>query len=285
VSSNDGNGSSSGSGGTLGTAGNPAAGSGNPGAGIPACGSATGGACTAATGGSSGCSSTVDCTTYTVTPTSALITDWTDLNPANNGFVQGGSWCAALAAVNDSTITQKWWDDFFGGPFAYPTPPDPCFPTDSGITNYPTGKVENGAYHIFGTLAQYSGFGIWFEKCKVDMSAYGGVQFDIWGNIGVTPATLKFSIFTATNKADTDEPCRPGRGTCTLGSACAYPNMTMTIPATQGTPVVVHWTDLTGGNPDVSPNPKEIWQFQWEWIGATAGTAVDFNLGKITLVP
>jgi hypothetical protein len=124
---------------------------------------------------------------------------------------------------------------------------------------------------------------IWLEKCKVDMSDYLGVEFELWGNVGPT-GTLTFQVFTVENAA-VELGCE-GRGLCTPdtpGGCNVWPSTTITVPATRGTPIRVLWTDLTGGNPHPNVDPTQVKQFQWSMTSQNA--PIDVSLGKISLVP
>jgi hypothetical protein len=145
------------------------------------------------------------------------------------------------------------------------------------------GQVVDEAYRVRGQIQYFGGFLLWLEKCKVDMSDYIGVEFELWGNVGPS-GTLTFQVFTVADAAFV--PTCLGRGTCmpdTPGGCNVWPSTIITVPATRGMPIRVLWTDLSGGNPEPGVNPAEVKQFQWALIDQN--TPVDVSLGRVSLVP
>lgn len=219
-----------------------------------------------------------DCTTV-VTPANPLITDWEDVcttAECSGMFVDSDNWSASPT---------EWWEGFFGGPFAFPlAEPDLCADPTAVAPEYSLSQsVVDGVLVVEGQVQYFGGFGIWLEKCVVDMSAYAGIQFDISGNVGPS-GELKFTVAIDSNATPRDT-CRPNLGTCTDGE-CVQPSTTITVPAEPGTPVTVLWEDFTGGSPSIAVDPSKVYQLQWEFIASTDGEAYDAEvmLDNVTLV-
>jgi hypothetical protein len=148
--------------------------------------------------------------------------------------------------------------------------------------------VMTPALSIKGTVAGYSGFGIWLNQC-VDASSYSGISFTIGGTLG-TPATLMLQA-----KTNTTTPISPTtkHGACVAANPnntyadCWDPVAMVTVPGAAAT-VTIKWTDFSGGKPSATVNPKEILGFQWSfnWAGGDAGVAyaADVTLDDLAFV-
>jgi hypothetical protein len=119
-----------------------------------------------------------------------------------------------------------------------------------------------------GTVAGYSGVGIFFFHC-VDASAYQGVQFTISGDVGNAGSAsdasdagaaanqLSFSV------ANQDDLLTDSGGNCTLGATCNQSTTPVDVTSTP-TLVQIPWSQLMGGNPQVS-DPARVVGIQWSW--------------------
>jgi len=212
----------------------------------------------------------------TVTPTNALITDWKDVNDLGL-FVDNDSF---------SKPGQDWWLGFFGGPYVYPAV-DPC--SKAAPPKYPLEQAVDGVWNVTGTVGTWSGFGLWFAPCMVDLTAYQGISVEVWGNVGET-REVNMSVLTSRDSGPSQ--CMTNVGTCDPGAGtCRSPSKSITVPVTPGEPVTVLWSDLTGGWPSDGVEPNEIiglhWSFQRvEWGGVvTPPFQVDVHVGTIRLIP
>lgn len=234
------------------------------------------------TGGTSGTVDTPNCPApctpkacTTVSPSNALITDWKDVGQ-NGLFVDNDSF---------SNPNPNWWENFFGGPYVYPGV-NPCTNT---YPTYPLTQTTNGVLNVQGTVGTWSGFGLWFAPCTVNLSAYQGLSFTIWGDVG---STGNLTVSVNTSEDSVPNQCNTNVGTCdsTLGN-CTSPSKVIAVPATPGAPIVVKWTDFTDGSPFAGVNPTQIVGINWsfervEWAGTvTPPYPVNVTLGQIQLVP
>lgn len=236
-------------------------------------------------GGTGGASSTSDtpycpgpCTPKvctTVSPSNALITDWKDVGP-NGLFVDNDSF---------SNPNPNWWETFFGGPYVYPGV-DPCTNTTPPS---PLTQSTHGVLNVQGIVGTWSGFGIWLAPCMVDLSAYQGLSFTIWGNAGPT-GKLSFAVNTSGDSPP--DKCNTNVGTCdaTLGN-CRGPSKEIAVPAAPGAPIVISWADLTGGSPVANIDPTQITGLNWSFDRVEWGTTVtppypiNVSVGEIRLLP
>lgn len=160
-----------------------------------------------------------------------------------------------------------------------------------------TSDVTGDNWHISGSVADYSGFGVFFANCtKADLSAYKGITLTISGNAGTSPITM--SVGTAANEitsawleenGGTDVVPNFGRCTPTTGQydgSCAAPTTTITVGNSPET-VEILWADLTGGAPDASVTPSEITAISWYFAWTEGGVAydVDITIDDIGLIP
>ncbi len=158
---------------------------------------------------------------------------------------------------------------FSGSLYAYP----PALTVDTTMGNY----------HLSGMVADYSGIGVALNMCnEIDLSAYDGITFTVSGSVGAAGTaanTITLIVGTAADDIESswlnshkasattaDQPDSFGRcvpaGNNQYDGTCATPQYVVTVTAT-ATPVVVKWADLTGGKPSASVNPKEITSIAW----------------------
>ena len=173
--------------------------------------------------------------------TSPEITDFTTLGAMN-------TWGAAPGAT--------------GGLFVYP----PAMTVDTSAGNMT----------VSGNVADYSGFGVYFNACS-DASAFDGLSFDISGNVGPS-AKLKLSLQTHSDYPVDSVNMKGGcvyTSEATKHTECVPPSVTVDIPEGGGT-LTVAWADFAAGKPVVTADPSEIIgiQLAFSWAGAT-DTAYD----------
>ncbi len=209
-------------------------------------GSSTGGtgSSTGGTGSSTGGTTSASGFTCAGTQlTSAEITDFTTMGAMN-------TWGAAPALS--------------GGVFVYP--PAMTVDTSAGVLN------------VSGSVADYSGFGLWFTACS-DATAFDGISFDISGNVG-TSAKITVALQT-----HSDYPINTVdmKGGCAFASAatqytdCVYPTVTKDVPEGGGT-VTVAWSEFAGGKPVATGDASEIVGIQWSFAWAMGSTAYPIDV-------
>lgn len=187
---------------------------------------------------------------------------------------------------------------FGGGTYVYPAS---MLQADGGTSpglspDYPD------AWHITGTVSDYSGFGLYIGPCaKADLSAARGIKFDISGSLkglagNDAPAPLlTFSIASAADSvrtAYTTDPTMPSWGLCKptatqYDGSCLSPSLPngITLKSTPTT-VMVRWTDLANGKPVATLDPTEVMGIAWAlpWTGANASAyGVDITVDNIAL--
>jgi hypothetical protein len=221
--------------------------------------------------GAAGCPTT-DCNQTTceaVTPGDPLITDWKDVTP-------GGVFVDSDHASLDLS---QWWTGFYGGGYVYPTD-DPC---SGKKPAYPLNYTVDGAFRVTGTVGDWSGFGLWFGACFVDLSAYRGLTFTLYGDPGPT-GRVRLWVMTS---ADQPPPtCPAGLGSCAAGAACWQPSAFIPVPATPADAITLQWADFKGGIPLGSPDPSHIIGLHWTFeFGGGPPYPVDLTLGTVELLP
>ncbi len=201
-------------------------------------------------------------------PAQALITDFT-YTP-----VDGGTTATDFVHFGDSTTLP-------GTEYVYPT---------SG-SYMVTSDVTQSNWHLSGTLGDYSGFGLNFDKCsRVDASAYRGIQFTISGSVPqgnivtLGMGTLKDTIASDwLNGHGGDGTVKPGLCCPTSGtnkydqSTCADAKKEISVTATP-TPFSVLWNEFTGGKPEPGVTPTDIISIYWYFPNPT-------GIGTATVVP
>lgn len=211
-----------------------------------------------------------------VKPTNELITDFSGLGP-NGLFVDSDDYLLARS---------NWWKGFFGGPYVYPSL-DPC--SEAAPPTYPLSQTTDGHWNVQGSVGTWSGFGLWFGPCMVDLSAYRGVSFEIWGDVGETNQLI-IDVITSENSKPSE--CNTNVGTCDPATTqCKSATTTIGVPTESGSVVTLLWSDFSSGRPAAGVDPTQILGFHWafkrtEWGGVvTAPFAVDVNVGTVKLVP
>ena len=201
-----------------------------------------------------------------VTPGDELIVDFEDVR-YDGVFVDGDSF---------KTRDPDWWQKFYGSPYVYPRGGD-------ALT-----QSTQGAWRIQGTVLDWSGFGLWFGACTVDMSAYRGLSFDVAGDVGES-GVLKLFINTAPNEPP--ESCRPNVGSCDSEKGdCKQPMKLIRVEQASKN-VEVLFAEATGGAPLPNPDPAQILQFHFgfDWLDFQgqkhAPYRVDVTLDNFRLLP
>lgn len=207
-------------------------------------------------------------------------------DPASD-FVIDFTYDASTATSDADGTFGDYTTTFSGGTFIY----------GDGLTSDVTGSD----WHLSGSVADYSGFALFFSVptggCTlVDASAFSGIELTISGDTGGTP--IQINVGTAGNTISTawfvanggdDTPthgrCEPAAsqydGTCSSGMASIDVTDTPTT-------VQIAWDDLTGEAPAGSFDPSEItfigWNFAW---AGDAGVPydVDVTIDDITFIP
>lgn len=220
------------------------------------------------TGGTGG-SAVVSCTKVSPTAAQATIMDWES--------VTAGATTSSFGDYMDGT--------YGGGTFEYPS----ATTCDQTMHLCPTFDGKN--WHIRGTVHDYSGFGIYFNKGVVwDVSMFTGISFDISGTFtagsaGAAPAAeVTFSVTDLRHEVDSGH-TSDGRATCgtcvpsagnEYDGSCVAPSKVITLTSTP-TPTTLHWNDLSGGRrpPNFSgesPDPMQVSHIAWSlpWTGAGA---------------
>lgn len=183
----------------------------------------------------------------------------------------------------------------YGGTFIYP---DAGMAADlMGLTS----DASMGDWHITGLVRNYSGFGLYLS-CKLDLSAFTGIQFDIKGTFtsngmgdgGAPASSVTMSVGDAQTDVDSAHNATPPTwGTCVPATGnqydgtCASASKAIPLTATSVTQMV-RWTDLTGGkkvgSTNLSPDPAQITSIAWTvpWAGPGAGQyTIDITVDNI----
>jgi hypothetical protein len=197
------------------------------------------------------------------------------------------------AVITDFTFTGNPNSVSFAGDAAFP----------GGTYHYPDASdalrsdVTNGDWHIYGTVRDVSGFGLYFNACQqLDAAAYRGIAFKLWGQIGDGGALVFYvgtsvnqvaSSWVNANKADPsapDEPANMGRCVPVSGrydGTCREARRILTVPAQPENSLVL-WRDLADGCPDPSVDPSEINTIAWYFPQPVSGSyTVDIHVDDL----
>jgi hypothetical protein len=235
--------------GSGGQAGSVATGAGNTSGGGAVSGAGTGTGAGGANGagatpgtGSGGAAVIATCVNgATMTPASALITDFSDAvaDPTAQGqFKFGGGSPAAVqggtAVFADTTETK------------------------------PTLAIAGGVLSVMATSkGGYTGVALYMSgPACIDGSAYTGVKFDLSGSLGACNLSFGFA-FADDLSAASD----PQRGIC-AATNCYGPSAAVTTTGTIKEP----YTAVSGGSPDRTVDKQKLTGVQWQLQSAAAGT-------------
>jgi hypothetical protein len=174
---------------------------------------------------------------------------------------------------------------FPGGTFFYPN-------VSSGLHSDVTGND----WHLYGTVADLSGFGLFLSGCReIDASEYGGIAFRLWGTVEA-PGSLVFFVGSAAHQVssdwlnahkaspnDPDEP--PNLGQCIpigqrYDNSCREPRIG--LPVTEAPVLIqVQWRDLLDGCPVASVDASRITSIAWYFPPASPGYKIDIHLDDL----
>ena len=153
--------------------------------------------------------------------------------------------------------------------------------------------MSEGAWHVTGSVADYSGFQIAF-LCGADAKAYKGISFKISGNAGPSQ-TLAFVVAHAADTWRNAASSEPSAASCVAvnqyDGTCKEAEATVPVGETEAT-VELLWADISGGKPEANPDPAEIlalrWLFKWDQASAADAAAhqydVDITLDDLTFI-
>ena len=201
------------------------------------------------------------------------------------------------------TVTRETISDFTysGNPTSTTFGSDAALP--GGTYHYPTdpgtlvSDVTADDWHIYGTVSQISGFGIYLSGCQlINAAAYRGIAFRLWGSIGDGGA-LVFFVGSADNQvasswindnkpnpSDPDEPHNLGRCiplTARYDGTCREARRVLDV-SDSPRPTVIQWRDLGEGCPDPSVDPTEITTIAWYLPQPLQGSyAVDIHIDDL----
>jgi hypothetical protein len=196
--------------------------------------------------------------------------------------------------------TQALFGDFrealSGGTFIYPTASAAAEGASVGLVS----DVTNGDWHITGTVASQSGFGLFFACQLLDASAFAGLAFTVSGDIeGAT--SLGLIINTAGNDVSPSwrilngQSPAPSFGRCTpaeseFDGTCDAARIDIALEQ-EPREVTVLFSELGGGAPEALLNPSEITKIAWSLPGRApdaSGTvepyAVDIRIDDIRFI-
>jgi hypothetical protein len=146
-----------------------------------------------------------------------------------------------------------------------------CTTLGSQNTFSVTYSLPTNSWQLTGTIATYSGVGIYLEPC-FDGSSFSGVEFTVQGDVGdeqvsdagdggTTGGLMQFVVAQASNNMVNTTGTA---GTC--ASACNPASMNFPVTSTAQT-FTIHWTDLTGGTPTPTlDTPTQIVRIGWQYI-------------------
>jgi hypothetical protein len=160
----------------------------------------------------------------------------------------------------------------------YSAPSGRANPDGGSMLSTMTGTVDitatNPSLETKGTIlpGDYGFSLLSFDRC-VNTAKYTGIQFTLGGTTVGCDFIFELQTF--------DQQGVTNRGGCPTGGSCyKFPQIKVSIPATPGTPTVVHFSDLAGtGVPDTAAAMKaQIVGLQWQLQSAApppdAGQAV-----------
>ena len=210
--------------------------------------------------------------------TAPLITDFSTAADAGTA--------ASQASFGDFKTT------FSGGTYTYPDPTA----TAPGLTS----DISRNNWHISGTVANYSGFGLYFsvsygKACALfDASAFKGISMTISGSVPagdliMNVGTVEDTISTAWSVAN-ESPPTASLGTCSppgsnkYDGTCASPSVNIPVTATP-TPVKILWADLTGGKPNASVTSSQLTGIAFYFNWSTGSYPVDVTIDDLSFIP
>ncbi|MGA7123929.1 MAG: hypothetical protein WBY94_27760 [Polyangiaceae bacterium] len=175
------------------------------------------------------------------------------------------------------------YNGYGGGTFLFPTAgpgvdmlanPDAgiaCTTLASQNSFIPAFSPSTNAWTLTGTVATYSGFGMWQYHCD-NASAYKGIQFTVSGDLGVpgedagdagTATQMQIQVTQLSNDmaVNANGTVNPG---ATCASNCVPASYYFSVPSTP-TVVKALWSEFSGGSPHPTiDNPGQIAQIQFQ---------------------
>ncbi len=165
-------------------------------------------------------------------------------------------------------------------------------------------SVADDAFHLSGTVATYSGVGIYLSPC-LDAHAYSGIQFTVQGDVGDegaqadsgsgsggdattaadagTGGQMTFQITQATD-LNADSGNMSGRCTTT----CTPASITFSVTSSP-TVIQVKWADLMSGSPYNLTAPSQItglqWQYNWPCAVSPTPFTTNVTISNIQFMP
>jgi hypothetical protein len=144
--------------------------------------------------------------------------------------------------------------------------------------------VTTGAWHLTGTVGNYSGFAVAFS-CAADAAMFTGISFSIKGDAGAT-GRLVMNVGTSPDDvngataATSWGKCVPK--TSQYDGTCLSPHVDVPVTTTANT-VKVKWADLKGGAPQASVSPDSLSSivWVWDWVAGATSYPVDITLDDL----
>jgi hypothetical protein len=168
-----------------------------------------------------------------------------------------------------------------------------CTTLGSQNTFSATYSLPTNSWHLTGTIATYSGVGIYTIPC-FDGLSFSGVEFTVQGDVGdeqvndagdggTTGGLMQFIVAQASNNMVNTT---GAAGTCASG--CNPAAVNFAVSSTPQT-FTFHWSDLTGGTPTPTlDTPTQIvrigWQYVWPCTTNPTPFHTDVTISNIHLV-
>jgi len=154
--------------------------------------------------------------------------------------------------------------------------------------------IQGGFVPPVSAALNYMGFGLYYssQDC-LNAATYTGIQFQFSGSLGGCLLALSANFSADTRPADD-----PNRGGCAgTPSSCYGPNADLTAKAISSadagadagtaTTIKVPFTQLTGGMPSSSFDPRDLISVQWQLSARTGGAdaggcTADFTVSNVS---
>lgn len=195
--------------------------------------------------------------------------------------------------------TQALFGDFrdvlSGGTYVYPSL-DQDAPPAGGLAS----DVTSGDWHIWGSVVQQAGFGLFLDCQLLDASRFTGLAFRVSGNVE-RASSITLLIGTASNEVSrawliaNDITSPRGSGRCTPATneydgTCSQARLEIPV-SPQAREVLVPFSALGQGSPEPGVNPAEITTIAWALpspqvnrFGQTSAYDVDLRIDDIRFI-